>query len=401
MPAAAWNESDPRFRPSPAVRLWGPVFVSLLIQVPVATAFSVWQHVPPLYAVVSVALAAASALALAGARRRPGPIVAIVAALTTAELFVPPDLGPVFVALAFAVIGAVARSARLWALLSVGAAWLVAVTASGVLGMPWHPFRIAVATLLLAASFAIGEAIRLRAERGLERRERVAERERTLEQEERTRIARELHDVLARSLSRISVESGVGLRQFDREPERAREALTKIRELSGTGLDEVRGVLAFLRGDDGGAPQTAPLTPQPQLADLPALVTQRTDLGLVVRLDDRLGAESPAGTTQTAAYRIVQEALAKIVRRSGASNAAVTLERADGAPDARRGAGASDSLLVRIEDDGSGGDPDAASAAGIRSMRERATLAGGTLDIHAGERSGTVVEARLPWDGLA
>src|SRR6185312_17519564 len=96
-----------------------------------------------------------------------------------------------------------------------------------------------------------------------------------------------LHDVLAHSLSQIAVQSGVGLHLFDREPERAREALASIRGLSATGLDEVRGVLSFLRGDES-SPRTAPLTPQPQLADLGRLVDQRSALGLTVTLDDRL-----------------------------------------------------------------------------------------------------------------
>jgi len=398
MPAAAWNEFEPRFRPPPTVTVWLPVVLSFLIQVPAAIAVSAWQRVPAPYAALSVALAAASALALAGARRWPGPTVALVAALTTADLFIPPDVGPVFVALAFAIIGAVVRGARLWALISVGACWLIAVTASGVIGMSWHPFRIALATLALGLFFAIGEGIRFRLQRGLERRAQLAERQRTMEQDERTRIARELHDVLAHSLSQISVQSGMGLHLFDREPERAREALTNIRELSATGLDEVRGVLSFLRGEDPGAPQTAPLTPQPQLADLPRLVAQRTGLGLVVRLDDRVGAERPAGATQTIAYRIVQEALTNIVRHSAASHATVILERAGGAASGTLG---DDALIVRIEDDGSGGGVDAVEGGGIRGMRERASLAGGRLDVHAGERSGTVVQASLPWGGPA
>ncbi|QIG40868.1 sensor histidine kinase [Microbacterium sp. 4R-513] len=387
MPERAWDEFEPRFRPPPGVTLWLPVVLSFVIQVPAAIAVSAWQRVPAPYGAISVALAAASALALIGARRWPGPTVALVAALTTVDLFVPPDVGPILVALAFGIIGAVVRGARLWALFSVGAAWLLAVTASGLIGMSWHPFRIALATLALGLFFAIGEGIRLRLSRGAERRAQLAERQRTVEQEERSRIARELHDVLAHSLSQISVQSGMGLHLFDREPERAREALANIRELSAAGLDEVRGVLSFLRGDESGSPQTAPLTPQPQLAELPRLVEQRTALGLVVRLDDRLEGDRPAGAIQTTAYRIAQEALTNVVRHSAASNATVTLERAG------------DVLVVSIVDDGSGRAPDAAEGGGIRGMRERAALAGGSLHVHQGEPSGTVVEARLPWAG--
>jgi signal transduction histidine kinase len=386
MPAAAWDEEWPRFRPPPGVTLWVPVAIALLLQVPATIAVAAWQDVAPRDAALSIALAAASALSLIGARRWPGPTVAVVTALTALDLFIPPDAGPVFVALAFAIIGAVVRGARVWALVSVGVGWLVAVTANGLTGIPWHPFRVALATLFLGLFFAIGAGIRARLRHGEERRAQIAERRRTVEQDERTRMARELHDVLAHSLSQISVQSGMGLHLFDREPERAREALANIRGLSATGLDEVRGVLAFLRGDEQGTPQTAPLTPQPQLADLPRLVAERTGLGLVVRLDDRVADAPPSGSLQTTAYRIVQEALTNVVRHSAASTATVTLERVG------------DALVIRIVDDGTAASADVAEGGGIRGMRERAALVDGSLRIQPGERSGTVVTAELPWD---
>ena len=190
--------------------------------------------------------------------------------------------------------------------------------------------------------------------------------------------------MLAHSLSQIAVQSGVGLHLFDREPERAREALANIRALSATGLDEVRGVLSFLRGDEP-ATVTAPLTPQPQLAQLPTLATQRTGLGLTVELDDRLDGDLPPGAIQATAYRIVQEALTNVVRHSAASRATIVLER-----DA-------DELVVTVADDGSGIPDDAIERGGLRGMRERAELIGGTLTIAGGHEGGTDVTAHLPW----
>jgi signal transduction histidine kinase len=184
------------------------------------------------------------------------------------------------------------------------------------------------------------------------------------------------------------VQSGVGLHLFDREPERAREALANIRTLSATGLDEVRGVLAFLRGDEMGAPDTAPLTPQPQLAQLPGLVAGRTGLGLTVALDDRLAGDAPPSAVQTTAYRIAQEALTNVVRHSAASHATVTVEH-----DA-------DDLVVTIADDGAGIPTAASERGGLRGMRERAQLIGGALSVDSGTR-GTAVVARLPWQGVA
>lgn len=379
-----WDENALRFRPPPGVTLYVPVVVALLIQVPATIAVSWWTRAPMPAAAISVALAAASALALLAARRWPGPTVVVVAALTTADLLVPPEAGPSAVALAFAIVGAVVRGARVWALVSVGAGWVVAILSAGALGMSWPPFRIALATVGLALCFAIGEGARARLSHASERRAQLAERARAVEQEERTRIARDLHDVLAHSLSQIAVQSGVGLHLFDREPERAREALANIRVLSATGLDEVRGVLSFLRGDEAGAPVTAPLTPQPQLTELPALVQARSGLGLTVTLEDRLHGEAPSSAVQTAAYRIAQEALTNVVRHSAASRAVVTVERSE------------DELVLTITDDGSGIRPESLERGGLKGMRERAELADGTLRVDGAER-GTTVIARLPW----
>lgn len=384
MPDRTWDESAPHFRPPAGVTLYLPVVLALLVQVPATIAVTWWARTPMPSAAVGIALAAASALALLAARRLPGPTVAVVAALATADILVPPDAGPPPVALAFAIVGAVVRGARVWALVSVGIGWVVAILAAGALGISWPPLRIALATVGLALCFAVGEGIRARLVHGAERRAQLIARRRAAEQEERTRIARELHDVLAHSLSQIAVQSGVGLHLFDREPERAREALKNIRALSATGLDEVRGVLSFLRGEDAGAPRTAPLTPQPQFAELPALVAARSGLGLAVTLDDRLAGDEPPSAVQSAAYRIAQEALTNVVRHSAASRATVTVERSG------------EDLVLSIADDGSGIPSDAVERGGLRGMRERAELAGGTLDVD-GDDHGTIVRARLPW----
>ena len=384
MPRENQDASGPRFGPPPAVTLFVPVVVAFLIQVPATIAISIWQDVPAPWAGVSLALAAASALALLAARRWPGPTVAVVAALTTLDLFVPPDAGPPFIALAFAIVGAIVRGARVWTLVSVGLAWLTAVVASGLMGVSWHPFRVAITTLALAICVGIGEGIRARFEQGRARRAQLAERRTASEQQERSRIARELHDVLAHSLSQIAVQSGVGLHLFDKEPERAREALANIRALSATGLDEVRGVLSFLRGDEPTT-STAPLTPQPQLAQLPALAVQRSGLGLDIELDDRLAGDLPPSAIQATAYRIVQEALTNVVRHSAASRATIVLDR-----DA-------DALVVTVLDDGSGIPADSIERGGLRGMRERAELVDGALTVASGSNGGTEVTARLPW----
>ncbi|GAA2071532.1 sensor histidine kinase [Microbacterium hatanonis] len=387
MPSTTWDDGAPRFRPPPGVTLYVPVVIAFVLQVPGTIVVTVAARSWGPTAALTIALATASALALLGARRFPGPTVVAVTALTVAGLFLRPDAGPPMFALAFAIIGAVVRGARFWALGAVGVGWVAAIAIASLLAdTSWHPFRVALVTVGLGVCFAIGEGIRARRAAVDERRAQLSERRRTAEQDERTRIARELHDVLAHSLSQISVQSGVGLHLFDRDPERAREALTSIRALSATGLDEVRGVLSFLRGDER-YPTTAPLTPQPQLADLSLLARDRSGLGLEVRLDDELRGDTPPSVVQTTAYRIVQEALTNVVRHSGATTATVTLAR-----DA-------DDLVATVGDDGTGMVPDHVAGGGIRGMRERAELAGGTLVISSDSRHGTVIAARLPWRG--
>ncbi|MDL9981450.1 sensor histidine kinase [Microbacterium sp. ASV49] len=390
MPDAAWTTDSTgtgRFHPPAGVTLYVPVVVSLLVQVPPTIAIAVWtRHLAPWATAASILLATASALALLAARRFPGPTVAVITALAVADVFIP-TWGPPYISLAFAIVGAVVRGARVWAFVSVGVGWLFAVVVGTLLRLDWHPLQVAAITAVLAACFGIGAFIRNRRDRAIAYRAQLAERRRTTEREERERIARELHDVLAHSLSQISVQAGMGLHLFDREPEKAREALANIRGLSATGLDEVRGVLAFLRGDER-SPHTAPLTPQPQLADLERLADQRTGLGLTVTLDDRLDGDLPPSSVQTTAYRIAQEALTNVVRHSAASTATITLDR-DG-----------DDLVVTVSDDGVGMQ-NATEGTGIRGIRERAALLDGTARLTEGSRGGTTVTARLPWNGPA
>jgi hypothetical protein len=127
-------------------------------------------------------------------------------------------------------------------------------------------------------------------------------------QAERVRIARELHDVLAHSLSQINVQAGVGLHLMDKQPEKAAAALASIKETSKTALDEVRSVLGVLRAE-GGADPSAPLVPEPDLARLAGLAASVTSQGIDVSLDNRFGAVPQA--VQLAVYRIVQESLTR------------------------------------------------------------------------------------------
>ncbi|MFC9559705.1 sensor histidine kinase [Agromyces sp. NPDC056965] len=399
MPVPQWDGRSERFRPPPAFVLFAPVVISLLVQVPAAIGIAAWTDVGWAAGVTQVALAAAGPLALLGSRRFPGPTVAVVAAAALADLALTPDLGPPYIAVAFAIVLAVARGAVVWAVSSIVVAWVAAIALGSVLGLSWHPFRIAFTTLALAVCFGIGWFVRVRRARASAFRAEAMRRRQSAEERERVRIARELHDVIGHALSQINVQASVGLHLMDRDPEQARTALGSIKETSKSALDEVRTVLGVIRDGE------APLVPQAELAELPRLVRGIRSPDLEARLVDRL-AEAPRRAVQFAGYRIAQEALTNVVRHAGATEAVVTVERSG------------DEFVLTIDDDGSGpggagrgglGAPgefgetsaDLGEGSGILGMRERAALLGGSVELGASPLGGTRVTARLPWGGVA
>jgi signal transduction histidine kinase len=200
-----------------------------------------------------------------------------------------------------------------------------------------------------------------------------AERERAAVLGERTRIARELHDIVAHDVSVMLVQAQAAHRTARTDPERARSAIAAVEETGREALGELRRLLGVLRRGD----EELALAPQPSLARLPTLVERIGAAGLAVDLEvsgERL-ALTPG--VDAAAYRIVQEALTNVVQRGGASHAAVHVAYDPGAVE----------LVVS--------DDSARDGAAIVGLRERVALYGGEL--HAG-RSGKDFElrARLP-----
>ena len=387
---AEYDDSSAReaWRGGREARLWIPVVVSVLVQVP----FAVWVVARPgafstdrATGLLGLALALLGPAALIGARRYPGPVVAIVVAAASADLLLTTaPSGPPYVAVAFAILSAVVRGARVWAWVSIAAAWIATIAVGALLGIGRPPAAIAAITLGVVVVLGIGESIRTRRERFEQSSRAAASRRQTAVEAERVRIARELHDVLAHSLSQINVQAAVGLHLADAQPERAAEALANIKESSKIALDEVRSVLGVLRSGDAS---DAVLVPEPDLSRLPALIASvRTSSGIDVTLDDEI-ASAPATSrvptaVQSAVYRIVQESLTNVVRHSGASSARVELRETDGM------------LVVSISDDGGGGFA-AEAGRGVLGMRERAQLLGGRLDIESSGAEFTV-RAALP-----
>jgi signal transduction histidine kinase len=207
------------------------------------------------------------------------------------------------------------------------------------------------------------------------------ERARLAVVEERGRIAREMHDVVAHSLGVIVVQAGGARLQLDDEPEETRRALEVIEQTGRQSLSEIRGLLGRLRDDDEMA-----LAPAPGLAQLEQLVARASDAGLKVGLRVEGSPRPLPPGVDLSAYRIVQEALTNAIKHAGPAEATVVLRY-----------GAHD-VTIEIADDGSGeGAPDLPSGGhGLVGMRERVALHGG--EIAAGPRAGRgySVSARLP-----
>jgi signal transduction histidine kinase len=236
-----------------------------------------------------------------------------------------------------------------------------------------------------------GDGTRRRQEAIAAAQERAAELELAREElarravtEERLRIARELHDVVAHSMSIIAVQSGVGAHVLDSQPEEARKALAAVEATSRQALVEMRRLLGVLRAE---TEPRGSLVPAPGLADVEALAAEVAQAG--VRVEVRIEgtpAELPAGL-DLSAYRIVQEALTNVVRHAGPATARVAVSYA------------ADRVRVEVVDDGRGGDPGRDHGGhGIAGMRERAELYGGTLEAGPGPGGGFRVAASLPLD---
>jgi len=245
---------------------------------------------------------------------------------------------------------------------------------------------------VLAVAAALGDATRNRRAYVAQVEMRAAEAERTREEEaarrvdeERLRIARELHDVTAHSLSIVAVQSGVALHVLDTDTNAARAALVAIRQTSRDSLQELRGMLGILRGS-GEAAGGAPLSPSPGLARLSDVVRPLRDAGLDVEVTGLpLDVALPA-IVDASAYRIVQEALTNVLRHAGSATVRTAIVRDE------------DSLRIEVVDDGTASEtaPVPEPGHGIIGMRERALALGGSFEAGPREGGGWRVLAVLP-----
>jgi signal transduction histidine kinase len=209
---------------------------------------------------------------------------------------------------------------------------------------------------------------------------RAAAMEQAAAAEERQRIARELHDVVAHGVVLMVLQAQGARRILDQDPERAREALEAIEETGQTALTDMRRSLGILR--DEGEP--AALAPQPTLGDLDTLVSEMRQAGLQVELEVRGEQRAVTDGVDRSAYRIVQEALTNTIKHAGLVPTRVTVAYGD------------DDLTLEIADDGSGRANGGDGGQGLVGMRERVRMYGGELDARSRDGRGFVVRARFP-----
>ncbi|HEY5225006.1 MAG TPA: sensor histidine kinase [Microbacteriaceae bacterium] len=361
---------------------WAPVIISLFTQL---IGLGIAIHVQEPFGIAAAAVSAVASFVLLFGRRAPGLTVAVVGLLCAPAIAIVSGPPLAAVPLVFAVVGAVMRSAHVWVWATLaGVALIPGIAWFAVGGNPFGIVRVLFVVIALCLVVALAEAGRSRRERYRTMSRDVAARRQTAEEAERLRIARELHDVLAHSLSQISVQAGVGLHLFDAEPARARQSLEIIKATSSAALDDVRSVLGLLRS--GGEAESR--SPEPDLAQLDGLIQTAAAGGLTVTIQNRLHTELPS-PVQLALYRIVQESLTNVIKHSAARDAAVTLEQ-----DLTR-------YRAIISDPGPIADrveppADRPPGRGLLGMRERAELLGGSLVAGATAEGGFHVVAELP-----
>lgn len=331
--------------------------------------------------------------------RRRWPLVSLAVTLATLLMFAWLDYAGIFVGYAILVaVYSVSVHSGLRVGVISGVATVTALLASYRIGS-WDPNVAdnAFDVLAVATAVALGDGTRSRTQLAKEQAARLAavnaEQERVARQtvlDERTRIARELHDLVAHSMSIVAVQAGVGHYLIDRDPAQAKDALATIESTSRQALTEMRRMLGVLRvGSDAEATDDhGSLQPQPGSSDIETLVADAAGSGLdahlVIEPDGTLPA-LPSGVALSA-YRIVQEALTNARKHAGPARVDVTLRL-----DAGR-------LVVTVDDDGRGASTLAGERGGygIVGMRERATVLGGELDAGPRPGGGFRVSASLP-----
>jgi signal transduction histidine kinase len=377
-------------------RRWRPVAIDLALAL-LATAAELGQLIgaagTPARPALVLAVVAGGALVL----RRRAPIVVLATTLAAGGAIVALGEEPSGVSMLVALYTTAAICERRVSLAALGPTVAVVVVLSAATADVEGRETSALSGAIIAAALTVGvwglgayAQTRRRYLRELEERAASAEREREqlariAVHEERASIARELHDIVAHSVSVMLV--GVrGARDVLRtSPDAAEETLARVERSGEESLAELRRILALLRAPE----QTAESRPQPSLAELDELVASYRAAGLPVRME-LLGPPRPLPSgVELSVYRIVQEALTNTLRHSDPSNVTVTLAFGDSR------------VELEVADDGTPRLGGTTAGQGLVGMRERIALLGGELETGPGRDGGFRVAARLPVGGDA
>ncbi|MEE6260926.1 sensor histidine kinase [Plantactinospora sonchi] len=323
------------------------------------------------------ALVAVAAAGLAVRRRWPVSVLAVCAVATSAYLVAGYPYGPILVSF-FVAVYTVARHRPIRRALVVCVPVLVLLLLHVVVARvrPEGLSGVLPGSAWVVVPFAVGASIRVNRESATRTR---VEQARRLADEERLRIAQEVHDVVGHGLAAINMQAEIALHLLAKRPEQAEAALTAISRTSREALDELRATLSVVRRD-----ADAERTPAPGLDQVEALTVRlhRTGLPVTLTVD---GERRPLPVAvDLAAYRVVQEALTNVLRHAGAATATV---RVGYLPD---------EVTVEVTDTGRGGSVDGAVGHGLTGMRERVEALGGSVATGSRPEGGFRVFARLP-----
>jgi signal transduction histidine kinase len=373
----------------PRRALAGRGFDALVIALAAATEIELWLTDTPGSKTIIGPAALLYTLPLLLRRRFPFLAPVFVFAVQASVSFADPqasgslDLGALAVLLTFWVVASYNDGQQAVVGLGIGLATLAVIARQDVRVTIGEAAQVAVIGVL---TWSAALLLARRAHRAAEAEERAArleheheERARAAVADERARIARELHDVIAHSVSVMTVQAGAARLLLADDPQRAVEPLLAVEETGRQALAEMRRLLGVLRGDAG----EPTLAPQPGLDDLPKLALTLREAGVEVEIAvEGRQRPLPAGV-QLAAYRILQEALTNTLKHAGAARAQVTVRYAP------------ESVLLEVRDDGRTPQVDG-QGHGLLGMQERAALYGGELEAGPMPGGGFTVRARLP-----
>jgi signal transduction histidine kinase len=366
---------------------WIVVCVALLLSGPPLLHASIHSHESVVAALVAVPF---GAVPLLWRRSHPLPVLGVVCVAFAVSVFSvgrePVGAGILFAVFAAALYGD--RRTRIVAgILAIGA-MATAFAIVAITGEAGHLGHVAGTAFGSGVAWVWGDRTRVHRAYLAQLEERAARLEREREEqaqqaadEERRRIARELHDVVAHSVSVIAVQAGAARATSNGASGQAQETLGLIERTARSALAELRTLLGVLRKGDGESPAR---DPQPTLAQLDALVAQarESDLRIEARIEG--GIDDLPAVVDLSAYRIVQEALRNSLKHAPGARVRLVVRR-----------GAAD-LDILVEDDGPGVSEPAEDGQGIIGMRERAALVGGELQAGPSQTGGFRVEAHLP-----